>query len=68
VVATTSGLPPGSWAVTEMVGKATWGSGDTGSWKKATTPAAKTPNVSRMVATGRRMNGVEGFIPQRHPL
>jgi hypothetical protein len=67
VVATTSGLAPGSWAVTEIVGKSIWGSGDTGSWKNATAPAAKTPKVSRIVATGRRMNGVDGFIPQDSP-
>jgi hypothetical protein len=70
VVATTFGLAPGSCAWTEMVGKSTCGSGDTGSWKKATAPAAATPKVSRIVATGRWMKGVDGFIrpgfPARH--
>jgi hypothetical protein len=61
VVATTSGLAPGSCATTEMVGKSTWGNGATGSWKNATAPAAATPKVSRIVATGRLMNGVDGL-------
>src|SRR5262249_40829488 len=59
VVATTCGLAPGSCACTEMVGKSTCGSGDTGSWKNEMAPAAATPKVSSVVATGRRMNGVE---------
>ncbi len=67
VVATTSGLAPGSCACTEMVGKSTCGSGDTGSWKNATAPDAAIPKVSRMVATGRRMNGVERLIPPGSP-
>src|SRR5215472_15438958 len=40
----------------------TSGSGDTGNWKKATAPAAATPNVSKVVATGRRMNSVDGLM------
>jgi hypothetical protein len=40
----------------------TYGSGETGSLKKATTPAAARPNVSRVVATGRRMKGVDGSM------
>src|SRR5262249_45188821 len=42
-----------------MVGKSTCGSGDTGSWKNEIAPAAASPNVSSVVATGRRMKGVE---------
>src|SRR5580658_8591658 len=57
-----SGLAPGKLADTEMVGKSTCGSGDTGSRRKATAPAAATPKVSRMVATGRRMKGVDRLI------
>ncbi len=52
-----SGLAPGSAALTEMVGKSTCGSGDTGSSRKATTPASATAMVSSVVATGLRMNG-----------
>ena len=48
-----SGLAPGSDACTEMVGKSTWGSGATGSWKKAIKPASVTASVSSVVATGR---------------
>jgi hypothetical protein len=44
-------------ALTEMVGKSTWGRGATGSSKKARAPAAATPKVSRMVATGRSAAG-----------
>jgi len=45
-----------------MVGKSTCGKGETGSLKNATAPAAASPNVSRVVATGRRMKGVDGFM------
>src|SRR5581483_3056416 len=54
------GLAPGKFARTEMVGKSTCGSGETGSLKYATAPAAANPIVSSVVATGRRMNGVDG--------
>ena len=50
-----SGLPPGSVACTEMVGKSTCGSGETGSRPKAKPPASAIPMVSSVVATGRRM-------------
>src|SRR6185312_9019279 len=65
VVATSCGLAPGSVARTEMVGKSTCGSGDTGSLKNATAPAAARPRVSSVVATGRRMKGVDGCIASR---
>ena len=62
VVATSAGLAPGSVACTEMVGISTSGSGETGSLKNAMTPAATNPNVSSVVATGRRMNGLERLM------
>ncbi len=52
-----SGLAPGSCADTEMAGESTFGSGATGSTPKAVMPASAMPAVSRVVATGRRMNG-----------
>src|ERR1700686_391573 len=54
-----SGLAPGRLAPTEMVGKSTWGRGDTGRKRKATTPERKIAMVISEVATGRRMNGAE---------
>src|ERR1700753_4379932 len=64
VVATSCGLAPGKVACTEMVGKSTWGSGDTGSLKNATAPAAASPKVSNVVATGRRKKGGESDMVQ----
>src|SRR5450432_2541931 len=57
-----SGLAPGKEADTEMVGKSTCGSGETPSNMKAMTPASARARVSRVVATGLRMNGFEMFI------
>src|ERR1700679_2334465 len=57
LVATVSGLAPGSAADTTMVGRSTFGRGETGSRKNATPPANARPMVSSVVATGRRMNG-----------
>src|ERR1700751_6289735 len=68
VVATSCGLAPGSVACTEMVGKSTCGSGDTGSLKNATAPAAARPKVSNVVAIGRRMKGDGGPMPQLNSL
>src|SRR4029077_4448037 len=48
-----------------MVGKSTCGNGDTGSLKNATAPAAASPKVKSVVATGRRMKGVDGPISAR---
>src|ERR1700760_1593976 len=45
-----------------MVGMSTSGSGETGSLKKAMTPATTSPSESSVVATGRRMKGAERFI------
>src|SRR6266702_3703655 len=61
-VAMVSGSAPGSPADTEMVGKSTWGSGDTGRSRKAITPASTSPKVRRVVATGRFMKGAEMFM------
>jgi hypothetical protein len=52
-----SGSAPGSPADTEMVGKSTWGRGDTGRSRKAITPAMTSPAVRSVVATGRFMKG-----------
>ena len=49
--------------MTEMVGKSTCGSGATGSTTNASAPASATATVSSVVATGRRMNGAEMFMP-----
>src|SRR6201993_5033545 len=54
-----SALAPGRLAETEIVGKSTWGSGDTGSTVKPIAPAIATAKVSSVVATGRRMKGSE---------
>src|ERR1039458_10301441 len=62
LVATVSGLAPGSDACTTMVGSSTRGIGDTGSRKKATPPASASPMVSSVVATGRRTKGVEMLV------
>ncbi len=62
LVATVSGLAPGNVAETEMVGKSTWGSGETGSLGKAISPAMAMPTVISVVATGRRMKRREMFI------
>src|SRR6185437_10049986 len=50
--AMTSALAPGRPAETEMVGKSTCGSGETGSTEKPAMPAMATAAVSSVVATG----------------
>src|ERR1700735_1696757 len=57
-----SGLAPGKAADTEMVGKSTWGSGDTGSNRNAGIPASAMAITRRVVATGLRMKISEGFM------
>src|SRR5271156_3649660 len=52
-------LAPGRLPETEMVGKSTCGSGETGSTLKAIPPAMAMATVNRVVATGRRMKGAE---------
>jgi hypothetical protein len=56
-----SGLAPGRFAPTEMVGKSTWGSGETGRKRKATRPERRIASVISDVATGRRIKGPEKF-------
>src|SRR5215469_456093 len=60
-----SGLAPGRLAPTVIVGKSTWGSGETGNCLNATAPASAMAVVSSVVATGRRMNGEERLIANR---
>src|SRR3984957_19950672 len=55
-------LAPGRLAETEMVGKSTWGKGETGRTLKAMPPAIAMAAVSRVVATGRRMKGPDRFM------
>ncbi len=59
-----SGLAPGSAADTDMVGKSTCGSGETGNNRKATIPASAMAITRRVVATGLRMNISEGFMAE----
>src|SRR5271154_7507159 len=54
-------LAPGKPELTEIVGKSTAGSGDTGNTLNAIAPVSAIPTVSNVVATGRRMNGAEMF-------
>ena len=60
-----SGLAPGKLAPTEIVGKSTCGSGETGNSRKATAPASAMAAVRRVVATGRRINGEERLMRHR---
>ena len=48
-----SALPPGKPELTEIVGKSTSGSGDTGRTSNAVAPASAIARVSSVVATGR---------------
>jgi len=57
-----SGLAPGKLAPTEIVGKSTCGSGETGNTRKATAPASAMAAVRRVVATGRLINGEERLM------
>src|ERR1041384_4904311 len=54
-----SGLAPGSFACTLIVGKSTCGNGETGRKEYATIPARATAIVSRVVAIGLRIKGAE---------
>jgi hypothetical protein len=56
-----SGLAPGKFAPTEIVGKSTCGNGATGKKRNATMPESKIASVISEVATGRRMKGTEKF-------
>lgn len=57
-----SGLAPGKLALTEIVGKSTAGSGETGKSRNATAPERATAAVNSVVAIGLRMNGAEIFM------
>src|SRR5262245_7571071 len=59
-----SGLAPGNAAETWIVGNSTCGNGETGSSVKANAPANATAIVSKVVATGRRINGEEILMPR----
>src|SRR5882672_2227641 len=54
-----SGLAPGRFAPTPIVGKSTCGRGATGKKRNATIPERRIATVISDVATGRRMNGAE---------
>src|ERR1700692_1828593 len=56
-------LAPGSDAPTEMVGKSTWGRGETGNTVNAIAPAMAIAIVNKVVATGRRIKRPDGFMP-----
>jgi hypothetical protein len=45
-----------------IVGKSTCGSAETGSRRYAISPVISSAAINRLVATGRRMNGRDGFI------
>jgi hypothetical protein len=62
-----SGLAPGRAAPTEMVGKSTCGSGETGRNRKATIPASAIASVSSVVATGLRIKGAEMLMVRDQP-
>src|SRR5271167_448260 len=57
-----SGLAPGRLVETEIVGKSTWGRGETGRMLNATEPARAMAIVRSVVAIGRLINGSEIFI------
>ena len=67
LVAMVSGLAPAMLAEIEMVGWSTWGSGETGSFRKAVDPASTMAAVKRVVATGLLMNSSERLM-RRLPL
>src|SRR6201998_1722249 len=54
-----SGLAPGRFALTWMVGKSTWGSAATGRLRNATMPKISSAAADSDVATGRLMKGLE---------
>src|SRR5512138_1547499 len=60
-----SGFAPGKDALTEMVGKSTFGRSLTGSRSYDIRPKNKIPAMTIVVMTGRRMNGPQTFIAPR---
>src|SRR3954466_5182565 len=63
-----SALAPGKVALTEMVGKSTRGSADTGSSRKPNTPNAMIDAVISVVITGRRIQSSDSVIASRSGL
>ena len=66
--AMTSGLAPGIFAVTEMMGTSSWGSGATDNSECPSHPARTTATHTSVVATGRTMKTPEmltGASPAR---
>src|SRR6185437_14012819 len=61
-VAMVSGEAPGRLALTEMVGKSTFGSSFTGSFGYAATPNTTSAIINSAVITGRRMHRAGRFI------
>ena len=61
----TSGLAPGYWDTTWIVGKSTDGSAEIGSNMYPSNPINSTPAINNDVATGRRMNSSEMFTRVR---
>src|SRR6266480_184231 len=59
------GLAPGSPADTVIVGKSTFGRSLTGSRRYDMSPNSRIPNITSVVATGRRMKRPETFIARR---
>src|SRR6185312_2770717 len=57
-----SGLAPGRFALTWMVGKSTFGRSLTGRSRYAITPKTMIPRTISVVATGRRMNSAATFM------
>src|SRR5436305_11085273 len=64
VAAIVSGLAPGKLACTEIVGKSTCGSGETGNKRNAAAPANASPIVRSVVATGRSTKGADRLTCQ----
>ena len=62
-VAMVSGLAPGRFAETLIVGNSTCGRAAMGRNRKATAPTSVIPIVNNVVATGRWMNVAEMFMP-----
>src|SRR6266446_6943750 len=57
-----SGLAPGSWAETWIVGKSTLGSDETGSRRQLASPKIRIPAMTSTVMTGRRTKSSDRFI------
>src|SRR5580658_10911024 len=57
-----SALAPARLAFTWMVGKSTWGRGETGKTWNATAPARAIAAVTSVVAMGLRMKGSQMFM------